>query len=185
MVRSSYPQKTPRRRNSATPHKVAFEDDGEMAVFQQPLKGRNMSATVIAVCISQNKGERKTPVPAIELRENHGVVGDAHAGEWHRQVSLLASESIAKMKSLGLDVTTGDFAENITTSGIDLVSLPVGTRLALGETLLEVTQIGKECHTRCAIYYQAGDCVMPKEGIFAKVLHGGSVVPGCSIEIVP
>jgi MOSC domain-containing protein YiiM len=147
-------------------------------------QGNNMSATVVAVCISQNKGERKTPVESIELRENHGVVGDAHAGDWHRQVSLLAIESIAKMQALGLDVTTGDFAENITTRGIELVTLPVGTRLTLGETLLEVTQIGKECHTRCAIYYQAGDCVMPKEGIFARVLQGGVIMPGSSIEIV-
>ncbi|NJD90256.1 MAG: MOSC domain-containing protein [Geobacter sp.] len=143
-----------------------------------------MSASVVAVCISQNKGERKTPVESIELRENHGVVGDAHAGDWHRQVSLLAIESIAKMQALGLDVTTGDFAENITTSGIELVTLPVGTRLSLGETLLEEPQIGKEWHTRCAIYYQAGDCVMPKEGIFARVLKGGVVLPGSSVEIV-
>lgn len=135
-------------------------------------------AQVEAVCISENKGERKTPVQSVELRENHGIVGDAHAGEWHRQVSLLAAESIDKMRALGLDVTAGDFAENITTSGIDLVSLPIGTRLQVGATLLEVTQIGKECHTRCAIYYQAGDCVMPKEGIFAKVIVGGTVRPG-------
>lgn len=135
-------------------------------------------AQVVAVCISENKGERKTPVEAVELRENHGIVGDAHAGEWHRQVSLLASESIDKMRALGLDVDSGDFAENITTSGIELVSLPVGSHLQVGETLLEVTQIGKECHTRCAIFYQAGDCVMPKEGIFARVITGGSVKPG-------
>lgn len=137
-----------------------------------------MGATVIAVCISRNKGERKTPVAQVELRENHGIVGDAHAGEWHRQVSLLARESIDKMRALGLDVDNGDFAENITTVGIELPALPVGTRLAVGETLLEVTQIGKECHTRCAIYQQAGDCVMPKEGIFARVLRGGMVQPG-------
>ena len=135
-------------------------------------------AQVKAVCISENKGERKKPVQSVELRENHGIIGDAHAGEWHRQVSLLASESINKMRALGLDVTAGDFAENITTSGIDLVSLPIGTRLQVGETLLEVTQIGKECHTRCAIYYQAGDCVMPKEGIFARVIAGGTIRPG-------
>ena len=137
---------------------------------------------VVAVCISENKGERKTPVDAVELRENHGIVGDAHAGDWHRQVSLLASESIDKMRALGLDVDSGDFAENITTSGIDLVSLPIGTRLQVGEALLEVTQIGKECHTRCAIFYQAGDCVMPKEGIFAKVISGGVIRPGDEIE---
>ena len=141
-----------------------------------------MSATVIAVCISEKKGERKTPVASVELRENHGIVGDAHAGEWHRQVSLLASESIEKMRKMGLDVDSGDFAENITTEGIDLPALPVGTRLAVGETLLEVTQIGKECHTRCAIFHQAGDCVMPKEGIFARVITGGTVRPGDSIE---
>ena len=143
-----------------------------------------MSGKVLAVCISRNKGERKTPVEAVELRENHGIVGDAHAGEWHRQVSLLAQESIEKMRKLGLDVNSGDFAENITTSGIELVSLPIGTRLQLGESLLEVTQVGKECHNRCAIYYQAGDCVMPKEGIFARVIRGGTVKPGGGIEIV-
>jgi len=137
---------------------------------------------VKAVCISENKGERKTPVESVELRENHGIVGDAHAGDWHRQVSLLAEESIDKMRALGLDVTAGDFAENITTSGIDLVSLPIGSRLQVGETLLEVTQIGKECHTRCAIFYQAGDCVMPKEGIFAKVITGGTIKPGDAID---
>lgn len=146
--------------------------------------GGVMSAKVVAVCISKNKGERKTPVASVDLIENHGVSGDAHAGEWHRQVSLLAMESIAKMQALGLDVTTGDFAENITTSGIDLPALPVGTRLAIGDTLLEVTQIGKECHTRCAIYHQAGDCVMPKEGIFARVLRGGTVAPGTGVDIL-
>ena len=139
-------------------------------------------ATVIAVCISEKKGERKTPVESVELRENHGIAGDAHAGDWHRQVSLLASESIDKMRALGLDVDSGDFAENITTAGIDLPSLPVGSRLRVGPALLEVTQIGKECHTRCAIYHQAGDCVMPKEGIFARVITGGVVKPGVMIE---
>jgi len=142
-----------------------------------------MPAQVVAVCISEKKGERKTPVASVELREEHGIVGDAHAGDWHRQVSLLAHESIEKMQQMGLDVESGDFAENITTSGIELFSLPVGTRLTIGETLLEVTQIGKECHTRCAIFYQAGDCVMPKEGIFARVLKGGAVKPGDRVAI--
>ncbi len=142
-------------------------------------------ATVEAVCISENKGERKKPVEAVELRENHGIVGDGHAGDWHRQVSLLATESIEKMRKLGLDVNAGDFAENITTKGIELVSLPIGTRLQIGPALLEVTQIGKECHTRCAIYYQAGDCVMPKEGIFARVINGGVVRPADRITVVP
>lgn len=142
-----------------------------------------MAGTVRAVCVSENKGERKKPAGSVEVRENHGIVGDAHAGDWHRQVSLLASESIDKMRALGLNVDAGDFAENITTSGIDLVSLPIGSRLQAGQVLLEVTQIGKECHTRCAIYYQAGDCVMPKEGIFARVLKGGTITVGT--ELVP
>lgn len=141
-------------------------------------------AKVVAVCISEKKGERKKPVAVVEMREAHGIIGDAHAGDWHRQVSLLAQESIDKMRLLGLDVTAGDFAENITTSGIDLVVLPIGSRLKVGETLLEVTQIGKECHTRCAIFYQAGDCVMPKEGIFVRVLQGGTVKSGDGIVIL-
>ena len=127
-------------------------------------------AQVIAVCVSPEKGQRKTPVASVQIQENHGIAGDAHAGEWHRQISLLARESIDKMRALGLDVTTGDFAENITTSGIDLVSLPIGSRLQVGQTVLE-------CHNRCAIYHQAGDCVMPKEGIFARVITGGTVRP--------
>lgn len=143
-----------------------------------------MTGKIIAVNVSLNKGERKTPVPEVTLRENHGIEGDAHAGDWHRQVSLLAQESIDKMVALGLDVKEGDFAENITTQGVDLVHLPIGTQMELGETLLEVTQIGKECHNRCAIYYQAGDCVMPKEGIFAKVLKGGVVRPGDAVTVL-
>ena len=142
-----------------------------------------MSASVLAVCISLKKGERKTPVPSVELIPEHGINGDAHAGDWHRQVSLLAQESINKMRDMGLDVSAGDFAENITTGGIDLVSLPIGTRLSLGPAILEVTQIGKECHNRCAIFYQAGDCVMPKEGIFARVLQGGVIAAGDSISL--
>jgi len=144
-----------------------------------------MSGKIVALNVSKEKGERKTPVAFVELKENHGIVGDGHAGDWHRQVSLLAMESIHKMQKLGLDVGAGDFAENMTTEGIDLVSIPVGTRLTLGETILEVTQIGKECHTRCAIYYQAGDCVMPKEGIFAKVLQGGVVRCGEALTTNP
>jgi MOSC domain-containing protein YiiM len=140
-------------------------------------------AQVVAVCISEKKGERKKPVESVELRDNHGIVGDAHAGDWHRQVSLLARESIDKMVALGLDVNAGDFAENITTEGIDLISLPVGSRLAVGETVLEVTQIGKECHSRCAIYDQAGDCVMPREGIFASVIKGGVIKAGDGIVV--
>ncbi len=143
-----------------------------------------MMAHVVAVNISENKGEQKVPVGSVVLREAHGIIGDAHAGDWHRQVSLLADESIDKMRQLGLDLDSGAFAENVTTRGIDLVALPVGTRLELGSTLLEVTQIGKECHARCAIYHQAGDCVMPKEGIFAKVLRGGEVQAGSVVQVL-
>lgn len=141
-----------------------------------------MSGKVVAVCISAQKGERKTPIAEGQLLENYGLADDAHAGDWHRQVSLLAQESIDTMREKGLDVNAGDFAENITTIGIDLPSLPIGTRLAVGDAVLEVTQIGKECHTRCAIYYQAGDCVMPREGIFARVVKGGTVAPGSPIR---
>jgi MOSC domain-containing protein YiiM len=142
-----------------------------------------MQGSVVAVSISSSKGERKTPVAAVTLQAEHGIVGDAHAGPWHRQVSLLAFESIAKMRALGLDVDSGAFAENITTAGVDLVSLPIGTRLTIGTATLEVTQIGKECHNRCAIYEQAGDCVMPKEGIFARVLVGGIIRPGDALIV--
>jgi MOSC domain-containing protein YiiM len=129
-----------------------------------------------AISISKTKGVRKDNVTTAVLRPDHGIVSDAHAGEWHRQVSLLAKESINKMVQRGLEVGPGDFAENITTEGIDLTALPIGGRLRLGnEILVEVTQIGKECHDRCAIYNEAGDCVMPREGIFVKVLTGGTI----------
>lgn len=140
-------------------------------------------AEVIAVCISQQKGVRKHALPEIRVRKNHGIVGDAHAGNWHRQISLLAQESIDKMLAMGLHLTPGAFAENIVTRGIDLKSLPVGTRLRVGETLLEVTQIGKECHNDCAIKKATGSCVMPTEGIFAVVLEEGTVRPGDSIGL--
>lgn len=141
---------------------------------------------ITAVCTSRNKGERKKNVGSCLLIKDQGLEGDAHAGFAHRQVSLLALESIQKMRDMGLDVNPGDFAENITTQGMELVSLPVGTRLKAGrDVYLRVTQIGKECHTRCAIYYQAGDCVMPKEGIFTEVLRGGTVSVDDSLEIYP
>ena len=143
-----------------------------------------MDAIVVAVSISENKGQRKTPVDSVDLKENYGLVGDAPAGEWHRQVSLLAIESIEKMQRLGLAVDAGDFAENVTTRGIDLPSLRPGTRLALGEAVIEVTQIGKECHDRCAIYKMAGDCVMPREGIFAQVIRGGTVRAGDALVVL-
>jgi len=138
-----------------------------------------------AVCTSPGKGMRKKNVGAGVLILDFGLEGDAHGGPWHRQVSLLAMESIQKMVEQGLDVGPGDFAENLTTEGINLVSLPVGTKLNIGsECIGEVTQIGKKCHNRCAIYEQAGDCVMPREGIFIKVLQGGSVKVGDSIQVV-
>lgn len=139
---------------------------------------------IVAVCLSPGKGERKKDVGRGELLENFGLAGDGHGGDWHRQVSLLALESIAKMRAAGLTVGPGDFAENLTTEGIELNTLPIGTRLRVGdEALLEVTQIGKVCHTRCAIYHQAGDCVMPKEGIFARVLRGGAVRTGDALRV--
>jgi MOSC domain-containing protein YiiM len=137
-----------------------------------------MNGTVVAVCLSGQKGERKRPADSVRLRENHGIVGDAHAGEGERQVSLLAEESIRKMRASGVAAGPGDFAENITTRGMELASLPIGTRLAVGEAVLRVTKIGKECHSRCAIYLAAGDCVMPREGIFAVVLRGGVIRAG-------
>ncbi len=142
-------------------------------------------ARIIAVCRSEKKGTKKESVAEGVLKENYGLVGDAHADCCtHRQVSLLAIESINKMRSLGFDIGPGDFAENLTSEGIDLVSLPIGTRLSIGkEAILEVTQIGKECHTGCAILRQTGKCIMPKEGVFAKVIHGGLVKDGDQIRI--
>ncbi|MBU1670199.1 MAG: MOSC domain-containing protein [Actinobacteria bacterium] len=142
-------------------------------------------ATVVSVNISEATGEKKHDVGTCELLEEHGLRGDAHARDWHRQVSLLALESIDKMRDAGLDVSPGDFAENLTIEGLDVKSLPVGTRLSVGGgVLLEITQIGKECHERCAIYYQAGDCVMPREGVFARVLEGGKVSVGDKVVVV-
>jgi MOSC domain-containing protein YiiM len=138
-----------------------------------------------SINISEQKGERKLPVENAELVSDHGITGDGHAGDWHRQVSLLALESIEKMRARGLDVGPGDFAENITTSGLDLLELPVGTRLKLGAAVVEVTQHGKECHTPCDIFHQAGDCVMPREGIFAVVIEGGFISCGDEVVVVP
>ena len=138
-----------------------------------------------SISISKNKGTRKTNIQEAILVADHGLEGDAHAGPWHRQVSFLASESIEKARNQGLDVTFGDFAENIATSDIDWQEISIGTRLGLGDSsLVEITQIGKECHKRCAIYYQAGDCIMPKQGIFASVLKGGKIRRGDMIKII-
>lgn len=130
---------------------------------------------VLSINVSRETGVQKEPVDFAILRTSHGIEGDAHAGDWHRQVSLLADEDIETMRGKGVDLDFGDFAENITTRGVDLGSLPVGTRLWIGEAELEVTQIGKECHQGCAIFQVVGDCVMPRKGIFARVLKGGRI----------
>ncbi len=142
-------------------------------------------AKIIAVCKSEKKGTKKEAMAEGVLREVHGLIGDAHADCCtHRQVSLLAIEGINKMRSLGFDVGPGDFAENLTTEGIDLVSLPVGTHISIREgIILELTQIGKECHTGCAISRQIGKCIMPKEGVFARVIRGGFVRAGDQIRV--
>ncbi len=143
-------------------------------------------ASVVSVNVSPHKGTFKYPAERAELRIDHGIVGDAHAGNWHRQISLLGQESIDKMTAMGVPgLVPGKFAENITTEGIELYTLPVGTRLRLGECLVEVTQIGKECHHHCEIYQKVGKCIMPLEGIFVKVIREGVVRPGDPIGIEP
>jgi MOSC domain-containing protein YiiM len=138
--------------------------------------------TIIAVCVSRNKGEKKKDVGTAVLKASHGIVGDAHAGDWHRQVSLLADESVDTMRGKGVELKPGDFAENLTVKGIDLKALLIGQKLQIGQTVvLEITQKGKECHNDCAIKKQVGDCVMPREGVFAKVIAGGEVKAGDSI----
>lgn len=141
-------------------------------------------AKVRAVCISERKGTTKHPVKQIEVKKEHGIVGDAHAGNWHRQVSLLADESVETMRIKFPDIPIGAFAENILTEGIELKTLPIGTKLKVGPALLEITQIGKECHADCAIRKQVGDCVMPREGIFSIVLEEGIIRPGDEITIL-
>ena len=141
-------------------------------------------ARVVSVNISEKKGTPKHEVPEIQLKLRHGIVGDAHAGDWHRQISLLAEESIDKMRAILPQLKPGAFAENINTEGIDLKSLPIGTRLRIGETEVEVTQIGKECHNDCAIKKATGTCVMPTEGIFAIVTKEGCIRAGSPIEIL-
>lgn len=140
------------------------------------------TARVLAVCVSEKKGEQKHPVDEIELRPDWGIVGDAHAGHWHRQVSLLGQESVDALQEKlgGFRLRPGDFAENILVEGITLYKLPVGARLALGE----VTQIGKECHNDCAIRRKAGDCVIPREGIFVKILAGGTLKAGDTVRVI-
>jgi MOSC domain-containing protein YiiM len=144
-----------------------------------------MKGKVVAINISEKKGVPKRTIEEGVFQVDHGLVGDAHAGNWHRQVSLLGIESINKMKAIGIEgLCTGKFAENLTTEGIEIYKLPVGTKMKIGETIHEVTQIGKECHTKCAIYHKVGNCVMPTEGIFTKILVGGVIRPGDEIEVI-
>lgn len=148
------------------------------------MSGVDPEGTIVSVNLAAEKGVRKEPCDEVVLRAGHGVEGDGHAGPWHRQVSLLAQESIDTMRGKGLDVGPGDFAENVTTRGIVVHELPLGTRLSLGPCVVEVTQIGKVCHDRCAIYRAAGDCVMPREGIFVRVLEGGSLRRGDPLRAI-
>jgi len=144
----------------------------------------NQTGKVVSLAVSTKKGIPKTCVEQVVVVENHGVEGDAHAGPWHRQVSLLAQEGIQTMVDKGLTVGFGDFAENIATEGIDWLKVPVGTRVALGgDVVIEITQIGKTCHKPCAIFHRAGDCIMPREGIFGKVVKGGVLRVGDSIDV--
>lgn len=143
-----------------------------------------MIGTVLSVNLSKVKGVRKTPQEYIVLVENYGVQNDAHAGDWHRQVSMLSKSSIDKARSWGIEVSYGDFAENITVDGVDVWKLPLGTRVHINDVVLEVTQVGKECHDRCAIAKLVGKCVMPVEGIFLKVLKGGTIRPGDKVVFV-
>lgn len=140
-------------------------------------------AKIIAVCVSEEKGIMKHPVESVTLKPEHGIIGDAHAGNWHRQVSVLANESVDKMRLKYAGIPAGAFGENILTEGIEVCKLSVGTMLQIGEVLLKVTQIGKECHADCEIRRQVGDCVMPREGIFAVVLNGGTICAGDNIIV--
>ena len=142
-------------------------------------------AVIRAICISDQKGTQKYRIPEGAFTEDYGIEGDAHAGKWHRQVSLLSAEKIQEFRDKGVQVEYGAFGENLVVEGCDLRSLPVGTRFAIGEVLLEMTQIGKECHDHCAIYNVTGDCIMPREGVFAKVLHGGKVREGDTLDVIP
>lgn len=139
---------------------------------------------VIAVCTSEKKGTQKTSVPEIDVREDWGIQGDAHAGKWHRQVSLLSYEKIEAFRARGAEIEDGAFGENIIVQGIDFATLPVGTKFACNDVVLELTQIGKECHSGCAIFKKMGECIMPKQGVFTKVLHGGIIHPGDELTIL-
>ena len=145
-----------------------------------------MKGIIRGICVSEKKGTQKVQIPQAFLREGYGIEGDAHAGNWHRQVSLLALEKIEAFREKGANVEFGAFGENLIVEGFDLRALPVGTRFKVGdEVLLELTQIGKECHSHCAIYHQVGDCIMPREGVFTVVLHSGTVKTGDPVEMIP
>ena len=140
---------------------------------------------IVSIAVSRKKGTRKRLVESAEVLADHGLKDDAHAGDWHRQVSFLAAESIEQAQQQGLDVAFGDFAENVATRGVDWPALAVGTRVRLGSAVLvEITQIGKTCHHKCAIYYQAGDCIMPRQGVFARVLTGGHIHVNDTVEVL-
>ena len=140
---------------------------------------------IMAVCISEKRGTQKKNIDKVCLIENFGLEGDAHGGNWHRQVSLLSYEKVRAFEEKGISVEDGAFGENLLVEGFDFKTLPVGTRFRCGEALLEMTQIGKECHSHCEIYQAVGDCIMPREGVFARVLHGGVIQIGDELEIVP
>ena len=140
---------------------------------------------IMAVCISEKRGTQKKNIEKVRLIENFGLEGDAHGGNWHRQVSLLSYEKVRAFEEKGISVEDGAFGENLLVEGFDFKTLPIGTRFRCGEVLLEMTQIGKECHSHCEIYQAVGDCIMPREGVFARVLHGGMIQIGDVLEIVP
>ena len=140
---------------------------------------------IMAVCISEKRGTQKKNIEKVRLIENFGLEGDAHGGNWHRQVSLLSYEKVLAFEEKGISVEDGGFGENLVVEGFDFKTLPVGTRFRCGDALLEMTQIGKECHSHCEIYQAVGDCIMPREGVFARVLHGGEIQIGDELEIVP
>ena len=140
---------------------------------------------IMAVCISEKRGTQKKNIEKVRLIENFGLEGDAHGGNWHRQVSLLSYEKVRAFEEKGISVEDGAFGENLLVEGCDFKTLPVGTRFRCGDVLLEMTQIGKECHSHCEIYQAVGDCIMPREGVFARVLHGGMIQIGDELEIVP
>lgn len=140
---------------------------------------------VLAICVSEKRGTKKHPVDTAVLLEDWGIEGDAHGGRWHRQVSMLSSEKIADFRARGAEVKFGDFGENLVVEGFDLREIPVGTKFRVGDAILELTQIGKECHSHCAIYHSVGDCIMPREGVFAKVLKGGTIKTDDEIEKLP